>query len=100
MARKNKVENEAQTKAYEKYQEMIRKTCEELNIPDKLLKRHTIKTISKSSSRAIQPESSEVPLNLGDLKEVIKNLDTINIKELPKKIIKSLKHRGHLDIKA
>lgn len=56
------------------YQDMIRRTCSELGVTGK---------------EPPKPES----INYGSLKEVLQNLDKIDITQLPKKILKSLRKK-------
>ena len=73
------------------YQESVRQTCNSLGIPDKL---PDLPKPSKSIKLPKRPEGKMI--DYGNMKEVIANLDCINFSLLPKKVLKSLKHKGLL----
>lgn len=80
------------------YQEMIRKTCNDLGVgesigtPQKL----PVRAVSKKVSPKVPLEVKEIPLGIdyGNMKEVIANINLINPALLSKKMLKSLKKRG------
>lgn len=71
------------------YQDMIRRTCKELGVGAKKLEIPDLVKVEK-----FMPASCHV--DFGNMKDVIAHLDDINLNELPKKMLKSLKNRGYI----
>lgn len=70
------------------YQDMIRKTCKELGVGIKKLEASDLVIVEKFTPFPI--------IDMGNMKEVIAHLDDINLNELPKKMLRSLKNRGYI----
>ena len=73
-----------------KYQEMIRKTCKDLGVGDK------IKTLEEGSKHIICPPSKVVQIDYGNMKDVLDHINGIDINLLSKTMLKSLRSRGYL----
>ena len=75
-----------------KYQRMIRNTCRELGVGELL--RTSGKEILEMPAKT--EEAKILNINYGSMKDVIANLDSVDINALPKKMLKSLRGRGIL----
>lgn len=75
------------------YQDMIRHTCRDLGVGDKL---KDPKDLLQTSSGLIVPASKIIEIDYGNMKDVIKHLDDIDLSLLSKSMLRSLKNRGYI----
>ena len=70
------------------YQDMIRRTCKELGVGAKRLEIIDLVTVDKMYNSPC--------IDLGNMKEVIAHINEIDLNDLPKKMLKSLRNRGYI----
>ena len=73
-----------------RYQEMIRKTCKDLGVGDK------IRTLEEGAKPIICAPSKVVQIDYGNMKDILAHINEIDTSSLSKKMLKSLRERGYL----
>lgn len=72
------------------YQDMIRRTCRELGVGEKKIE---IPDLDVPDFTKI---GSSLRTDYGNFKDVVKNIEMVDMSMLPKKMLKSLKNRGYV----